>query len=312
MALVLIESPDNAPTTSADWDKINDVLQTIGLDINSPTRLTSGYILRGSVIFFAGAWYVADSDTAISGSETDYVKLENDAGTVTASYVAALVDVTFNRSWNGWYDPDGDLYIFDEMKAFGDGAVSELATIRDWRPVQNWAKALSRSFSSSNLDKLFTLSSPVYLTGTGTWTVPDGIYYINYSIVGPGADGTSSSTGGYGGNAGEVITGSKQVEPGDELTYNCGTLSTIFDSITALKGLGLPGSPPYAYDFDPGTTTWKYHGGVGGGTGAGAGGANGEDGEDAVENTGGGGGGGGGGIYPGDGGAGALGRIILS
>ena len=68
MALVLINGPDNAPSTAADWDKINDVLQTIGLDMNSPTRISGSKILRGSVIFFAGAWYVADADTAITGS----------------------------------------------------------------------------------------------------------------------------------------------------------------------------------------------------------------------------------------------------
>ena len=50
MALVLKNGPDNAPSTSADWDKINDVLQTIGLDINKPTRIIDGYILRGSVL----------------------------------------------------------------------------------------------------------------------------------------------------------------------------------------------------------------------------------------------------------------------
>ena len=76
MALVLISGPDNAPSTTADWDKINDVLQTIGLDINSPVRISGSNILRGSVFFFAGAWYVATSDTAISGNATDYVRLD--------------------------------------------------------------------------------------------------------------------------------------------------------------------------------------------------------------------------------------------
>lgn len=134
MALVLINGPDNAPSTAADWDKVNDVLQTIGLDINSPSRISGSNILRGSVIFFAGAWYVADADTEITGVASDYVKLVNTAGVVTAEYVSALVDVTFNRSWNGWYDPDGNLYIFNEMKAYGAGAITELASIRDWRP----------------------------------------------------------------------------------------------------------------------------------------------------------------------------------
>lgn len=315
MALVLIAAPDNAPSIATDWDKINDVFQTIGLDISNPTRIKDGYIHRGAVLFFAGAWYVADSDTAVTGVQSDYIKLVNTAGVVTAEYVSELVDVTFNRTWNGWYDPDLSMYLFDEMKAYGAGAITELATIREWRPVQNWAKALSRTFSSSNLDKLFTLSAAVNLTGSGTWTVPEGVYYINYNVRGPGANGTSSVTGGYGGNAGEIVAGSMHVVPGQEITYNANSTNTIFGAITAAKGLGEAGSPPYAYDYDPGTMSWKYHGGNGGGVGGvggGAGGANGIDGSDAVANTGGGGGGAGGGLIPGDGGLGANGNIRLT
>ena len=312
MALVLINGPDNAPSTSADWDKINDVLQTIGLDINKPTRIKDGYIQRGSVLFFAGAWYVADSDTAVTGVQSDYIKLVNTAGVVAAEYVEALVDVTFNRTWNGWYDPDGNLYLFDEFIAFSEGEITELATNREWRVSKNWATALTRVLSTANLNKLFTLDAPVTLTGAGTYTVPEGVYYINYQVRGPGADGTSGTYGGTGGNAGALVQGSMQVEPGQEITYNTGTVSTIFGAITALKGLGEAGSPPYAYDYNPGTFSWKYHGGAGGGVGGGAGGANGLDGVDGTAGTGGGGGGAGGGLIPGSGGTGATGNIRLS
>jgi len=310
MALVLINGPDNAPSTSADWDKINDVLQTIGLDINKPTRIKDGYIQRGSVLFFAGAWYVADSDTAVTGVQSDYIKLVNTAGVVAAEYVEALVDVTFNRTWNGWYDPDGNLYLFDEFIAFSKGEITELATNREWRVSKNWATALSRALSTSSLNKLFTLNASVTLTGSGTYTVPEGVYYINYQARGPGSDGLSGYAGGAGGNAGQLVSGSLQVEPGDEITYNCSSVSTIFGAITALKGLGEAGSPPYAYDSGGGTLA--YHGGKGGGTGGGDGGIAGNPGANATANTGGGGGGGGGGGTTPDGGTGATGNIRLS
>jgi len=264
MALVLIPGPDNAPSTVADWDKINDVLQTIGLDINKPTQIKEGYIQRGSVLFFAGAWYVADSDTAISGSATGYVRLTNNAGVVTAAFVPSLSGVTFNRTWNGWYDSSLRLYLFDEMKALAAGAITELATMREWRPKTNWAKALTRDLSNEMLDKLFSMVTPVTLTGSGTWTVPAGVYYINVHVRGPGSDGTAGGNtyGGAGGNAGQVITESLRVVPGQEITYSVGATTTVFGSLTATKGTGESGGAPYAISYLDQVT---YAGGNGGG-----------------------------------------------
>lgn len=314
MALVLINGPDNAPSTAVDWDKVNDVLQTIGLDISNPTRIKDGYIHRGSVLFFAGAWYVADSDTAVTGVQSDYIKLVNTAGVVTAEYVAALVDVTFNRTWNGWYDPDGNMYLFDEMKALANGEISELATMREWRPTTNWSKALTRDLSNEMLDRLFSMGTPVTLTDSGTWTVPAGVYYINVSVRGPGSDGTAggNSYGGAGGNAGQVITESLRVVPGQEITYSVGATTTVFDSITATKGTGQAGGAPYGISYQDQVT---YAGGNGGGgvLGSYPGIRNAQD---APANSGYGGGGGAGGSHTTTlmraAGSGALGRITIS
>lgn len=314
MALVLINGPDNAPSTSADWDKINDVLQTIGLDINSPTRISGTKILRGSVIFFAGAWYVADSDTSISGSVTDYVRLTNSAGTVTAAFVSSLSGVTFNRTWNGWYDSSMRLYLFDEMKALAAGAINELATMREWRISKNWAKALTRDLSNEMLNKLFSMGTSVTLTDSGIWTVPAGIYYINVQVRGPGSDGTAGGSywGGAGGNAGEVITSSLQVVPGQNITYSVGASSTVFGSLTALKGTGAPGGAPYTINYLDQLT---YAGGNGGGGTLGSYPGK-RNAQDAVANSGNGGGGGAGGSHTTSimraAGSGALGKITIS
>src|SRR5690554_322473 len=219
MALVLIPGPDNAPSTVADWEKINNVLQTIGLDINSPLRISGSNILRGSVIFFAGAWYVADSDTTITGSATDYVRLTNSAGTVTAAFVSSLSGVTFNRTWNGWYDSSMRLYLFDEIKAYAAGAVTAPVTIKNFRLTINWAKAWSRVLSAAQLSRFFRLSSEVVLTGSGNWTVPSGVYWIEGLIIGPGANGSSGSSyiGGRGGAAGERRYFGYSVTPGQSI-----------------------------------------------------------------------------------------------
>lgn len=293
MALVLIPGPDNAPSTAADWDKINKVLQTIGLDINSPARISGSNIVRGSVVFFAGAWYVADSDTAITGSPSNYVQLTNTAGTVSAAFVSSLDGVTFNRTWNGWYDSASRLYLFDEVAAYATGQITELTTVKNYRPSLNWSSAISRVLSDENLARLFRLDSEVVLTGSGTWTVPKGVYWIEGVQIGPGANGSAGSaayvsTGGRGGAAGERRYFGFSVTPGQAITYSVTHTSTIFAGVTITAGGGVIGG-----NGDTGlSSTVGGRGGNGGGKG-GYGGDPATDGGNAPDGEGGGGGGGG-------------------
>lgn len=305
MALVLIPGPDNAPSATADWDKINDVLQTLGLDTSSPMRVKGTNIMRGSVIFFAGAWYVADSDTAISGSATNYVQLTNTAGTVTAAFVASLSGVTFNRTWNGWYDSSLRLYIFDEIKAHAATAIAYPETIKNFRPSFFWCTAWSRVLSAANLARFFRVDSEVTLTGSGTWTVPSGVYWIEGEIIAPGEDGDAGVSGlgeppSIGGDAGKRQYFGYAVTPGQGIAYAITAASTIFGGTTLLAGGGETG-----------------HAVAGGGHG-GLLGAPTEDGGDGVDGEGG--GGGPGGSYtlvnvtytpPGDGGTGGLGSVRI-
>ncbi len=315
MALVLIHGPDNAPSASNDWDKINDVFQTIGLDINSPTRISGSKILRGSVIFFAGAWYVADADTAITGSVTDYVRLTNTAGTVTAAFVSSLSGVTFNRTWNGWYDSSMRLYLFDEIKAYAANASTTPETIKNYRPSQNWAKAWSRVLSAAQLSRFFRLSSEVVLTGSGNWTVPSGVYWIEGLIIGPGANGSAGSTyiGGRGGAAGERRYFGYSVTPGQSIAYAVTRTSTIFGGVTIPAGGGVIGS-----NGAPGRTQAEGGSGGNGGGKGGYGGAPATNGGNAPDGEGGGGGGGGsaqifsqGSNPPGAGGLGGMGSVRI-
>lgn len=314
MALVLIPGPDNAPSASNDWNKINNVLQTIGLDINSPKRIGSK-IPRGSVIFFAGAWYVADSDTAISGGGTNYIRLTNTAGVVTAEFVSSLDGVSFNRTWNGWYDSSMRLYLFDEVLAFADGLIPDPTTVKNFRPTINWAKAWSRVLSAAQLSRFFRLSSEVVLTGSGNWTVPSGVYWIEGLIIGPGANGSagSTNTGGRGGAAGERRYFGYSVTPGQSIAYAVTRTSTIFGGTTITAGGGVIGS-----NGDTGLTIAAGgYGGNGGGKG-GYGGAPATVGGNAPDGEGGGGGGGGsaqiigqGGYPAGAGGLGGMGSVRI-
>jgi hypothetical protein len=303
MALVLINGPDNAPSTVADWDKINDVFQTIGLDINSPTRISGSKILRGSVIFFAGAWYVADADTTITGGATPYVRLTNTAGVVTAAFVPSLSGVSFNRTWNGWYDSSMRLYLFDEIKAYAAGEVTAPVTIKNYRPSLNWSKALSRVLSATNLARMFRLPTEVRLTSSGTWTVPSGVYWIEGEIIAPGEHGEagSDSSSGRGGAAGRRVYFGFAVVPGQVLSCTITSASTIFNGTTALAGGGISGGtsqPAFANHI-------SAIGGNGGGIhepGEGGGGAGGNSGRTVGGST---------YVPPGGGSAGALGSVRI-
>lgn len=315
MALVLIPGPDNAPSTAADWDKINDVLQTIGLDINSPARISGSTIVRGSVVFFAGAWYVATSDTAITGSATNYVRLTNSAGTITAAFVPSLSGVTFNKTWNGWYDSSSRLYLFDEVAAYAAGKITEPTTVKNFRPNLNWSKAWSRVLSAAQLSRFFRLSSEVVLTGSGTWTVPAGVYWIEGEIIGPGANGSAggTNTGGRGGAAGERRYFGCSVTPGQAIPYAVTHTSTIFAGVTITAGGGVIGSN--------GATAFTNASGGSGGNGGGKGGYGGAptvNGGNAPNGEGGGGGGGGSGQVlsqsynsAGGGGTGGMGSVRI-
>ena len=116
MAFILVPSSGNTPAEMADWGKINNLIYAIGLNSLTPVRVEGSFIIRGSVIFLGGSYYVADSDTAVSGESSLYVKLTSTGGNVSASFAANLSGVSWNRQYNAWYNPSGELYIFDEIR----------------------------------------------------------------------------------------------------------------------------------------------------------------------------------------------------
>jgi len=175
MALVLIPSPSDTPATTADWYKVNGVLQSIGLGIGGGTRVLGSIVPRGAVLFFAGAWYVADSDTAITGTASQYVKITNTAGVIAPSFVENITGVTWNKTWQGWYDADGNMYLFDELSAYGLGLIDAPMSIISWRPSNTeTSKILSQSnaggWASFMAQTPVTTGKRFALNGTGSST----------------------------------------------------------------------------------------------------------------------------------------------
>lgn len=123
MALNRISAPSSTPSALADWQAVVAQLATLSkLRVNE--IVGSGVIYSGSLIHIGGVAYVADSDTAISGTQTKYVRVTAAGAVATAEYVASLSGVSFSAQYGGYYDSSERLHLFDEVIAVLSGAVS--------------------------------------------------------------------------------------------------------------------------------------------------------------------------------------------
>lgn len=170
MAISQVLGPGDNPETVADWQKITNIFQATWLRLTGALIVNGSSIMKGSAVNIGGAWYVATSDTAITGSASEYVKLTASGSSVTAAFVANLTGVNWNKEWNGWYDASGNYYIFDEVKAFGAGLIPTMHSMAGWRPrntesakvlsqntASGWAALLATSLSRT--DKTYELTS---------------------------------------------------------------------------------------------------------------------------------------------------------
>ena len=128
MAINKVPYPTTPVPVSDDWARVVNVLQTNYLEIENKIKIDFGNdnVLKGAVFNIGGAVYLADSDTAITGTASDYVKLTPGTSTATAAYVSSLSGVTWNDTYNGYYDVSGNLYVFNEVKARAEGGITDV------------------------------------------------------------------------------------------------------------------------------------------------------------------------------------------
>lgn len=240
MALVNIDDPGDAPVTIADWYKVNAVLQTIGNGMGGGSRVVGSVFPRGAVVFFAGSWYMADADTAISGTASKYVKITNIAGVLSLSFVADITGVTWNKQYQGYYDALGNMYLFDEVIAYGDGVIDTLYTVVNTRLSQEFSKVISNI--STNYRRLLRPTGKTILTaGSGTYTVPAGVYNIEVFMIGPGATGGTGAlySNGIGGASGASYHTVIDVTPGQAIAWLVSSTTTTFGSDAIPVGGGF-------------------------------------------------------------------------
>jgi hypothetical protein len=135
MAINRVQEPANPPTAIGDWTKIIAEMRAVALGIEMPLRVIGSNVVKGAVFQIGGTLYLADSDTAISGSASNYVKLtpSGDGSVCTASFVSSLTGVSWNSTYCGWYDTGSPacFYEFDEGVAKTAGQIAAIRRNRD-------------------------------------------------------------------------------------------------------------------------------------------------------------------------------------
>lgn len=113
---------------AGDWALLSAIVSKAFQNTYSPIQFVSTNILQGATFQIGGVIYYGSSDTAITGTPSNYVKLTPNVGdsgaTCDAAFVTNLTGVTWSKIYNGYYDVSGNLHIFDEITAILAGHLS--------------------------------------------------------------------------------------------------------------------------------------------------------------------------------------------
>ncbi len=137
MPIVRIPDPNALPTIPNDYVRQNNLIAIGFLQVNkSIWEDAANNIVQGAVFQVGGTIYYANAATAIGGVASAYIKLtpSGDGSTVAPTYIADLTGVTWNSTYNGYYDVSGNLYVFDELVAIVATEIAG-ANTRLWKAI---------------------------------------------------------------------------------------------------------------------------------------------------------------------------------
>lgn len=181
MAINRISAPlATSPATFAT-PVVNQLASNI-LDLERAERISGSNVLEGARFNVGGVEYVADADTAITGTASKYVQITASGATASAAFVADLTGVTWNAEYKGYYDISGNLYVFDEMMAMADGAITAMK--KEYLGAKNiatgWHRELSQSVSADAPQDVLTFGDVhptlLFYNRTGTLSRPNQYY----------------------------------------------------------------------------------------------------------------------------------------
>lgn len=303
-----------------------------GISLTDFTLSSASLIASGSAVEIAGAFFKASTDitpnasswTSVITATTAYLELtpSGTAGSQVLTAAWSSTIPTWSTSKQGWYASAG----------------SNSRTIASAYKNSNTSYSVKTLLTNTqNFITYFGWQGEVVkiLSGSGNWTVPDGVRKIKVVCIGGGGGGGVGGINPFyagGGGAGSIVCDVNasilNVTPGQLIAYSvgaggasgsAGSDTTFTGAITGKGGaagqtnLGLPGAGGALISAISASGHAGLGGGVGneiGGTGGGAGGAGGYGGAGADGGIGGGGGGGGLGGFAG--GAGGSGIILIT
>lgn len=135
-----------------------------------------------------------------------------------------------------------------------DGAVDQSSPVTDvlLTALRDNPKGIAERATGAPIVRI---AQPEFLTGSGTWTVPDGVTAFKVTVVGAGGAGGSAdnagpgtlNAAGGGGAGGIAVKWYNNVSPGDSYSYAAAPATTAsganggsstFDTVTANGGAG--------------------------------------------------------------------------
>lgn len=114
MAINKIAAPLSTSPSVFAAPVVNQLLALV-LGIDMGERVSNGYIKKGAMFNILGDLFVADSDTLVSGTESGSVaiKFTVSGNTAVASYVSSMSSVSWNGTYQGFYDSSNNMYFTD-------------------------------------------------------------------------------------------------------------------------------------------------------------------------------------------------------
>jgi hypothetical protein len=171
MAIERIPYGEALAVSMQDYVRQNNLLETGFLRVNDPWPIVGGNIVKGAVFQIGGTVYLATSNTAIGGAASNYVKLtpSGDGSTCAADYVANLAGVSWNDTYNGYYDVGGNLYIFDETLAIINAEIA-IAYTKSGYLMNLYAQQRKTIYRDSAGVETFTRTAPKIIE-IGDWNM---------------------------------------------------------------------------------------------------------------------------------------------
>jgi len=167
MGINRLSAPSSSPAGIGDWTAVVNQLAALVLDKEEPVRVSGSNVLKGAFFNVGGVLYVADADTAISGTASDYVKITPAGATASAAFVASLSGVAWNSTYKGYYDGSGNLYVLDRVTA----PMKQASEAGDYI-IPGFFDRDGVSLDSATVEKVYEIKSPC----SGTIRVSFSIY----------------------------------------------------------------------------------------------------------------------------------------